>query len=243
MARSKPAKPGCTSTSPTATCGRRSRRAIARVRPTSCMELARQDRLIRPGMTVVDLGAAPGGWSQVAAELAGPKGRVIAVDILDMPPLPGVTFIHGDFREEATLRALEAALAGQPVDLVVSDMAPNISGIGMVDQARAVAPGRAGPGVCGQVPETGREFPGQSVSGRGLQRAASAVAAAFPPGADAQARGFAQPQQRNVPAGQGLDSQAGARLGRSLTGRGNGLQCSLPALQSTARVKGDLEQL
>jgi len=100
-------------------------------------ELARQDRLIRPGMTVVDLGAAPGGWSQVAAELAGSKGRVIAVDILAMQPVPGVTFIQGDFREEATLRALEAALGGQQVDLVVSDMAPNISGIGMVDQARA----------------------------------------------------------------------------------------------------------
>ncbi len=101
------------------------------------LELARQDRLIRPGMTVVDLGAAPGGWSQVAAELAGSKGRVIAVDILAMQPVPGVTFIQGDFREDATLRALESALAGQQVDLVVSDMAPNISGIGMVDQARA----------------------------------------------------------------------------------------------------------
>jgi 23S rRNA (uridine2552-2'-O)-methyltransferase len=100
-------------------------------------ELARQDRLIRPGMTIVDLGAAPGGWSQVAAELAGPKARIVAVDILAMQPVPGVTFIQGDFREDATLRALEAALAGQQVDLVVSDMAPNISGIGMVDQARA----------------------------------------------------------------------------------------------------------
>jgi 23S rRNA (uridine2552-2'-O)-methyltransferase len=101
------------------------------------MELARQDQLIRPGMIVVDLGAAPGGWSQVAAELTGPKGRVVAVDILDMPALPGVSFIQGDFRDEATWQALEAALGGQPVDLVVSDMAPNISGIGMVDQARA----------------------------------------------------------------------------------------------------------
>jgi 23S rRNA (uridine2552-2'-O)-methyltransferase len=101
------------------------------------MELAQQDRLIRPGMTIVDLGAAPGGWSQVASELTGPKGNVIAVDILDMPAVPGVTFIRGDFREDATLQALEEALAGQRVDLVVSDMAPNISGIGVVDQARA----------------------------------------------------------------------------------------------------------
>lgn len=100
-------------------------------------ELARRDRLIRPGATIVDLGAAPGGWSQVAAELAGPKGRVLAVDILDMPALPGVTFIRGDLREDATMRAVEQALGGQKVDLVLSDMAPNISGIGMVDQARA----------------------------------------------------------------------------------------------------------
>jgi 23S rRNA (uridine2552-2'-O)-methyltransferase len=88
-------------------------------------------------MTIVDLGAAPGGWSQVAAEMAGPKGRVLAVDILEMPAVPGVTFIRGDFREEATLQALEQALGGEKVDLVLSDMAPNISGIGMVDQARA----------------------------------------------------------------------------------------------------------
>jgi 23S rRNA (uridine2552-2'-O)-methyltransferase len=101
------------------------------------LELARQDGLIRPGMTIVDLGAAPGGWSQVAAAVAGPKGRVVAVDILDMLAVPGVTFIQGDFREDATLETLEQALGRQRVDLVLSDMAPNISGIGMVDQARA----------------------------------------------------------------------------------------------------------
>jgi 23S rRNA (uridine2552-2'-O)-methyltransferase len=100
-------------------------------------ELVRQDRLVRPGMTIVDLGAAPGGWSQVAAELAGPKGRVIAVDMLDMQGVSGVTFVRGDFREEATLQAVEAVLDGQRADLVVSDMAPNITGIAMVDQARA----------------------------------------------------------------------------------------------------------
>src|SRR5512145_2196971 len=100
-------------------------------------ELARNDRLIRPGMLVVDLGAAPGGWAQVAAELAGPKGRVLAVDILEMAPIPGVEFIQGDFREEQTRQRLEVALQGAKVDLVVSDMAPNISGVAMVDQARA----------------------------------------------------------------------------------------------------------
>jgi 23S rRNA (uridine2552-2'-O)-methyltransferase len=100
-------------------------------------ELARNDRLIRPGMLVVDLGAAPGGWAQVAAELAGPKGRVLAVDILEMSPIPGVEFIQGDFCEEQTLHRLEAALAGAKADLVLSDMAPNITGIAVVDQARA----------------------------------------------------------------------------------------------------------
>lgn len=100
-------------------------------------ELAQQDRLIQPGMLVVDLGCAPGGWSQVASELAGPKGRVLAVDILDMAPVPGVQFIQGDFREEAALAALEALLGDARVDLVLSDMSPNISGIGMVDQARS----------------------------------------------------------------------------------------------------------
>ena len=100
-------------------------------------QLAQQDRLLRPGMLVVDLGAAPGGWSQVAAELTGPKGRVIAVDMLEMAPILGVAFIRGDFREEDTLRRLETTLQGTLADLVLSDMAPNISGIAMVDQARA----------------------------------------------------------------------------------------------------------
>jgi 23S rRNA (uridine2552-2'-O)-methyltransferase len=100
-------------------------------------ELSDRDRLILPGMTVVDLGSAPGGWSQVAAQRVGAKGRVIAVDVLDMAPIRGVTFIRGDFREAETLSAVENLLSGAAVDLVVSDMAPNISGIGVSDQARA----------------------------------------------------------------------------------------------------------
>jgi len=100
-------------------------------------ELSQRDQLIRPGMTVVDLGAAPGGWSQVAAELVGPKGRVIAVDMLEMDPVPGVHFILGDFGEQDALQQVESALGGSLVDLVVSDMAPNMSGIRSVDQARA----------------------------------------------------------------------------------------------------------
>ena len=98
-----------------------------------------KDKLLKPGMTVVDLGAAPGGWSQVAAKAVGPSGRVIAVDLLEMREVPGVTVISGDFSEDSTLAAVEQALNGQPVDLVLSDMAPNMSGIASADQARAVA--------------------------------------------------------------------------------------------------------
>lgn len=98
------------------------------------LEIQEKDRLLRPGLTVVDLGAAPGGWSQLATRLAGGQGRVIALDILPMEPLPGVQFIKGDFRETAVLDQLLAALEGRTVDLVLSDMAPNTSGIKAVDQ-------------------------------------------------------------------------------------------------------------
>jgi 23S rRNA (uridine2552-2'-O)-methyltransferase len=102
-------------------------------------QIAGRDKLLRPGMIVVDLGAAPGGWSQVAAQGVMPGGRVIAVDLLEMPALPGVTFVRGDFRESDVLAELERLLGENAVDLVLSDMAPNISGIAGVDQARAVA--------------------------------------------------------------------------------------------------------
>jgi 23S rRNA (uridine2552-2'-O)-methyltransferase len=101
-------------------------------------EIAVRDRLLKPGMVVVDLGAAPGGWSQVAAGRVGPRGRVIALDILEMPSLPGVTFLRGDFRGDATLAELERVLAGQRADLVLSDLAPNLSGIASSDQAQAL---------------------------------------------------------------------------------------------------------
>lgn len=99
------------------------------------LEIAERDHLLTPGTVVVDLGATPGGWSQVAAA----KGcKVIALDLLPMQPLAGVAFIQGDFREDAVLAELEARLGGRPVDLVISDMAPNISGISVADQARAM---------------------------------------------------------------------------------------------------------
>lgn len=101
-------------------------------------ELLERDRLLKPSMTVVDLGAAPGGWSQVVAQRLGGRGLVVALDLLPMPAIPGVVFIEGDFRDATVLARLEAALGGRPVDLVLSDMAPNMTGVPVVDQARAM---------------------------------------------------------------------------------------------------------
>src|SRR5690606_7836761 len=101
-------------------------------------ELVARDRLLSPGMTVVDLGAAPGGWSQWVRQAMGERGRVIALDILDMPPIAGVDFLHGDFRDDVVLSQLESMLGGAQVDLVLSDMAPNKSGVNAVDQPRAM---------------------------------------------------------------------------------------------------------
>lgn len=99
------------------------------------LEIDERDHLLKPGMVVVDLGATPGGWSQVAAA----KGcKVIALDLLPLHPIPGVEFIQGDFREDSVLAQLEEKLEGRKVGLVISDMAPNISGIGVADQARAM---------------------------------------------------------------------------------------------------------
>jgi len=102
------------------------------------MELDDDNKLLRPGMTVVDLGSAPGSWSQVASRRILPNGRLIALDILPMDSLHGVEFIQGDFREDEVLHLLEEKLAGRKADLVLSDMAPNMSGIELVDQARVM---------------------------------------------------------------------------------------------------------
>ena len=101
-------------------------------------ELVARDRLLKPGMTVVDLGAAPGGGSQGVRQALGDSGRVLALDILDMPPLAGVEFIHGDLREDEVLSRLESLLDGASVDLVLSDMAHNKRGVSAVDQPRAM---------------------------------------------------------------------------------------------------------
>ncbi|HTI96786.1 MAG TPA: 23S rRNA (uridine(2552)-2'-O)-methyltransferase RlmE [Rudaea sp.] len=101
-------------------------------------ELIERDRLLKPGMVVVDLGAAPGGWSQMVRERLGDAGRIVALDILPMQGIAGVEFIEGDFREDEVLQRLEATLHGAPVDLVLSDIAPNMSGVDVADQARAM---------------------------------------------------------------------------------------------------------
>jgi 23S rRNA (uridine2552-2'-O)-methyltransferase len=102
------------------------------------IELNEKDRLFRPGMRVMDLGSAPGGWSQVAGRLVGDKGRVLATDILPMAPLKNVDFIQGDFTDEAIVRQLLDWLGGQKFDLVLSDIAPNITGIDVADQASSM---------------------------------------------------------------------------------------------------------
>ena len=102
------------------------------------MELNEKDKLIRPGMLIIDLGSAPGGWSQVAGKLVGEKGRVVATDILPMDPLDNVDFIQGDFTDDAVFQQILAALDGKQPDLIVSDIAPNISGIAAADQASSM---------------------------------------------------------------------------------------------------------
>lgn len=102
------------------------------------IEIDERDRLLRPGMTVVDLGAAPGSWSQVAARKLGAGGRVFALDLLPMAPIAGVEFMQGDFTDDAFAHAFEAAVGEKPVGLVMSDMAPNLTGVATTDQARSI---------------------------------------------------------------------------------------------------------
>lgn len=101
-------------------------------------EIQDKDQIIKPGMNIIDLGAAPGGWSQFAREIIGKKNKIIALDILPMEPIEGVDFIQGDFREQAVLDELYAVLDGAEINLVLSDMAPNMSGNKAVDQPRSI---------------------------------------------------------------------------------------------------------
>jgi 23S rRNA (uridine2552-2'-O)-methyltransferase len=133
-------------------------------------EMIERDRLLKPGMIVVDLGAAPGGWSQIARPLLGPKGRLIALDVLPMEPIPDVEFVLGDFREEAVLRSLESRLQEtRGVDLVLSDMAPNITGIDTTDAAAIVHLGELALDFARQHLKVGGTFLTKVFQGEGIE--------------------------------------------------------------------------
>lgn len=133
-------------------------------------EIQQKDKLIKTGMTVVDLGSAPGSWSQLAADLVGPQGLVIACDILPMDPLAGVAFLQGDFREEAVLNALLERIGGRNVDVVLSDMAPNMSGNGTVDQARSMYLVELALDMCHQVLKKNGSFAVKVFQGEGFEQ-------------------------------------------------------------------------
>jgi len=131
------------------------------------IQLNEKDRLIRPGMVIVYLGSAPGGWSQVAAKLAGAKGKVIATDILPMDPLNGVEFVLGDFTEEAVLSEILAHLDNRKPDLIICDMAPNISGIDVTDQASSMYLVELALDMARQVLKPGGDFVAKVFQGAG----------------------------------------------------------------------------
>lgn len=143
------------------------------------LEIQQKDRIFRQGMTVLDLGAAPGGWSQVAADLVGEKGLVVASDILEMDPVHGVTFIHGDFREDAVLDAILQVLAGRKVDLVISDMAPNMSGERSVDQPRAMYLAELALDMARKVLRPGGDFLVKVFQGEGIDALRSEMKLSF----------------------------------------------------------------
>ena len=133
------------------------------------IQLNEKDRLIRPGMLVVDLGSAPGGWSQVAGKLVGARGRVVATDILAMDPLPNVEFIQGDFTDESVLARILEALGGNKPDLVICDIAPNISGIDSADQAASMYLVELALDMCRQVLKPGGVFVTKVFQGAGSE--------------------------------------------------------------------------
>ena len=131
-------------------------------------EIQQKDKLIKPGMTVVDLGAAPGGWSHLAAKLTGDNGQVIACDILDMDPIAGVDFLKGDFREDTVLDALLNRIGGRNVEVILSDMAPNLSGNNAVDQAQSMYLCDLALDMCHQVLKPGGDFVIKVFQGEGF---------------------------------------------------------------------------
>ncbi|KPD22283.1 MULTISPECIES: 23S rRNA (uridine(2552)-2'-O)-methyltransferase RlmE [Idiomarina] len=142
-------------------------------------EMQQKDKLIKKGQTVVDLGAAPGGWSEYVADYFNGDGQVIACDILAMDPIVGVDFLQGDFREEAVLNALLDRIGGKNVDVVLSDMAPNMSGNGTVDQARSMYLVELALDMCHQVLKPGGSFVVKVFQGQGFEPFLKDMRAAF----------------------------------------------------------------
>lgn len=132
-------------------------------------EIQSAERILRPGMRVLDLGAAPGGWSQYAARLLGPAGRIVATDLLPMEPIAGVEFVQGDFREESVLQAVLERVGASRVDLVLSDMAPNMAGIDAVDQPRALYLAELALELCDRVLAPGGDALVKLFQGAGFQ--------------------------------------------------------------------------
>lgn len=142
-------------------------------------EIQKRDKLIKKGQTVVDLGAAPGGWSQYVADYFNGDGQIIACDILAMDPIAGVDFLQGDFREESVLSALLERIGGKNVEVVLSDMAPNMSGNGTVDQARSMYLVELALDMCHQVLKPGGSFVVKVFQGQGFEAFLKDVRAAF----------------------------------------------------------------
>ena len=138
-----------------------------------------QERLLRRGLTCVDLGAAPGGWSQYAARAVGPTGRVVALDLLEMEPLEGVEILRGDFGEAAVLEQAIRALGGRPADVVMSDMAPNISGMRAVDQPRAMQLADDALAGCASLLRPGGDFVAKLFQGEGFDDYVATARAGF----------------------------------------------------------------
>jgi 23S rRNA (uridine2552-2'-O)-methyltransferase len=142
-------------------------------------EIDQRDHLLRPGTTVLDLGAAPGGWSEYAGKRLKGKGRVLATDILAMDPLPGVEFVQGDFTQDEVLAEIRRRLGEAPVDLVLSDMAPNMSGVDDVDQARAMGLAELALDLARQVLRPGGDLLVKVFQGAGYEEFVKAVRAEF----------------------------------------------------------------
>ena len=168
------------------------------------IELNEKDRLIKPGMRIMDLGSAPGGWSQVAGKLVGKKGRVLATDILPMDPVPNVDFIQGDFTDEAIVEKLLAWLDGGRFDLIISDIAPNLSGIDSADQAGSMYFLELALDIVRKTLKPGANFAAKMFQGSGSDEYVKELRKSFREGADPQAGRVARAVARGLHRGEGI---------------------------------------